>query len=176
MLLAVPVMTAVIGIAVSLLVTPFFIARYLLPCMGLLALFLALAFREKSGKVQILLAVFGVLMVFNSYQKNYEEEYHSTHTDELLAYMEEHLGQEDLIVYNFEIYGFIYNIYFPDRVTFLGDVDFAGDFGTIWYFDSCVSPWLDTQLLEQNGLEKEYVMRSGIEQNEFQLYRISHKE
>lgn len=176
MLLAVPVMTAVIGIAVSLLVTPFFIARYLLPCMGLLALFLALAFREESGKVQILLAVFGVLMVFNSYQKNYEEEYHSTHTDELLAYMEEHLGQEDLIVYNFEIYGFIYNIYFPDRVTFLGDVDFAGDFGTIWYFDSCVSPWLDTQLLEQNGLEKEYVMRSGIEQNEFQLYRISHKE
>jgi len=176
LMLAVPVMTAVIGIVVSVLVTPFFIARYLVPCMGLLALFLALAFGcvldKRQGYVQILLCGFGLLMILNSYQKNYELEYHSTHTHELLAYMEEHLDPSDLIAYNFEIYGFIYNIYFEDRVQFLNDVDFAGDFGTIWYFDSCVTPWLDTQVLEQHGLKKEFVMTTGIEQNEFQLYRI----
>lgn len=177
MMLAVLVMTAGIGIVVSVVVTPFFIARYLVPCMGLLALFLAIAFvpviDEKKGYAQIMLGIFGMLMILNSYQKNYELEYRSTHTDELLAYMEEHLGPEDLIAYNFEGYGFIYNIYFENRVCFLNDVDFAGEYGSIWYFDSCETPWLDTQVLEQNGLEKEFVMTTGIEQNEFQLYRIS---
>lgn len=176
MMLAVPLLTALIGIVVSVLVTPFFIARYLLPCMGLFALFLALAFQGKQGTVQILIGIFGIFMVADSYQKNYEMEYHSTHTEELLTYMDEHLEPDDLIAYNFEIYGFIYQIYFEDRVTFLNDVDFAGDFGSIWYFDSCVTPWLDTQILEQNGLEKEFVMTTGIEQNEFQLYRIRHKQ
>lgn len=176
MILAVPLLTALIGIVVSVLVTPFFIARYLLPCMGLFALFLALAFQEKRESVRILIGIFGLFMVLESYQKNIEMEYHSTHTEELLAYMEDHLEPEDLIAYNFEIYGFIYNIYFEDRVTFLNDVDFAGDFGSIWYFDSCMTPWLDAQVLEQNGLEKEFVMTTGIEQNEFQLYQIRHKE
>lgn len=176
LMLAVPVMTAAVGIGISILVTPFFIARYLVPCMGLLALFFTLAFElvldKKQGYVQILLGIFGMFMILNSYQKNCELEYRSTHTDELLAYMEEHLAPSDLIAYNFEIYGFIYNIYFEDRVQFLNDVDFAGDFGTIWYFDSCVTPWLDTQVLEQHGLKKEFVMTTGIEQNEFQLYRV----
>ena len=176
LMLAVPVMTALIGIVVSIVVTPFFIARYLVPCMGLFALFLALAFRREQKAVRTLLGVFGFLMVLNAYQKNFEMEYHSTHTDELLQYMDENLGQKDLIAYNFEAYGFIYNIYFPDRTQFLSDVDFAGDFDSIWYFDSCVTPWLDTQVLEQHGLEKEFVMTTGIEQNEFQLYHIRHKE
>lgn len=176
LMLAIPVMTAVIGIVVSVLVTPFFIARYLVPCMGLFALFLALAFHREQRSVQILLGIFGMLVVLNSYQKNYETEYHSTHTDELLRYMDEHLGQEDIIVYNNEAYGFIYNIYFPDRVKFLSNMDFSGDYGSIWYFDSCVTPWLDSQVLERCGLEKEFVMTTGIEQNEFQLYHISHKE
>ncbi len=176
LMLAVPVMTALIGIVVSIVVTPFFIARYLVPCMGLFALFLALAFRREQKAVRTLLGVFGFLMVLNAYQKNFEMEYHNTHTDELLQYMDENLGQKDLIAYNFEAYGFIYNIYFPDRTQFLSDVDFAGDFDSIWYFDSCVTPWLDTQVLEQHGLEKEFVMTTGIEQNEFQLYHIRHKE
>lgn len=176
MMLAVPVMTAALGITASVLITPFFIARYLLPCMGLFALFLALAFQKEQGYVQLLLGSFGLFMILNSYQKNYEAEYHSTHTEELLAFMEENLASEDLIAYNYESYGFIYNIYFTDRVRFLSDVDFAGDFGSIWYFDSCVTPWLDTRALEQYGLEKEYIMATGIEQNEFQLYRIRHRE
>lgn len=176
LMLAVPVMTAVAGITVSVLVTPFFIARYLLPCMGLLALFLALSFRNAKGFTQVMFGVFGLLMVLILYRENYDMEYNRTHTDGLLAYMEEHLEPEDFIAYNYESYGFIYNIYFTDRIKFLGDVDFAGDFGSIWYFDSCVSPWLDAQVLEQNGLEKKFIMSTGIEQNDFQLYQIRHKQ
>lgn len=174
--LAVPVMTAAIGITVSILVSPFFVGRYLIPCAGLLALFIALAFCEKPGAFQVALAVFGILMTLVSYKKNYMLEYKSTHVEELLSYMEENLAPDDLIAYNYEGFGFVYEIYFYDRVKFLRDVDFSGDFGSIWYFDSCVTPWLDGQLLEQNGLEKEFIMTTGIEHNEFQLYQIRHKK
>lgn len=174
-MLAVPVMTAAIGITVSVLVSPFFVGRYLLPCTGLLALFLALAFCGKRGSVQITLAIFGILMAAVSYKKNYMLEYKSTDVDRLLSYMDENLAPDDFIAYNYEGFGFVYEIYFGDRIKFLRDVDFAGDFRSIWYFDSCVTPWLDTQVLEQNGLKKEFVMTTGIEHDEFQLYRISHK-
>lgn len=173
--LAVPVMTAGIGIVVSILITPFFIARYLLPCMGLLAVFFAVAFQKKKNYVHILLGLFGVFMAINSYHTNFQAEYKSTQVEELLAFMEEHLGDNDLIAYNYEIYGFIYDIYFEDDQTvFLSDVDFAQDFDNIWYFDSCVTPWLDSQVLIEYGLEKEFVMNTGIEQNTFHLYRIYH--
>ena len=59
---------------------------------------------------------------------------------------------------------------------FLSNVDFTGDFDVIWYFDSCETPWLAAEVLEQNGLEKEFIMMTGIEQNEFLLYRIMHKK
>lgn len=176
-MLGIPVMTACIGVAVSIWVTPFFIARYLLPCMGLLALFFAVAFQREQGSVKVLLGIFGIIMAVNSYLLNFQAEYGSTHTDELLAFMDDNMGERDLIAYNYEIYGFIYRIYFDgDRTLFLNDVDFAGDFGDIWYFDSCVTPWLDSGVLADHGLEKEFVMNTGIEQNAFHLYRIYHKE
>jgi len=174
MMLAVPVMTAGIGIAVSIAVTPFFIARYLLPCMGLLALFFAIAFQKKRNLAQLFIGIFGILMLANSYQLNYEAEYHSAHTEELLEFIKENMGENDYIVYNFEEYGFIYRIYFDDRIMFLSDMDFTKDFENIWYFDSCITPWLQNQVLVDNGLEKEFVMHTGIEQNDFQLYRIYH--
>ena len=105
--LAVPMMTAIIGITVSILVTPFFIARYLLPCMGLFALFIAAAFSKKRGNAAVMLGIFGLLMAMASYKKNYILEYKSAHTDELLSYMEKNLAPNDLIAYNYEDSGFI---------------------------------------------------------------------
>lgn len=177
MFLAVPILTAGIGIVLSILVTPFFIARYLLPCMGLLAIFFAVAFQRKRNYVHILIGIFGMVMVINVYQTNFQAEYKSTQVDELLGFMDGHMGEEDLIAYNYEIYGFIYDIYFDDSKTvFLSDVDFAQNFENIWYFDSCVTPWLDSQVLAEYGLEKEFIMNTGIEQNAFHLYRIYHAE
>lgn len=173
LMLGVPLLTAGIGIVISILVTPFFIARYLVPCMGLLAIFFAMAFRKKSKYVQGLLAVFGIGMVCYSYQQNFLAEYKSTHTEELLAFMDDNMENEDVIVYNYEVYGFIYRIYFDgNRVKFLNDVDFSENVATLWYFDSCVTPWLDSQVLEQYGWKKEYIMTTGIEHNEFHLYKI----
>lgn len=172
---SVPVAVAAVGIAVSVLVTPFFIARYLLPCLGLFAVLFAMAFHRENAVVKLLACIFGFVMFFYSWQANYEIEYRSTHTEELLAYLDENMGERDYIVYNYEIYGFIYEIYFDkDRTVFLNDMDFSQDFDTVWYFDSCVTPWISSQLLEDNGLKKEFVANMGIEQNDFALYRIVH--
>lgn len=174
--LSIPVLTAGVGIIVSVLVTPFFIARYLIPCMGLFALFLAIIFRTQKTYIQVLLAAFGIGTLISAYYVNFEKEYRSGCVEETLSFLEENMTERDYIVYNNEIYGFIYKIYFDaDRTIFLSDMDFTKDFENIWYFDSCVTPWLDSSLLESLGLKKEYVANLGIEQNDFVLYRISHE-
>ena len=50
LLLAVPVFTAVTGVVASSLIRPVFIVRYLLPCMGLLALFFAITLSRFADK------------------------------------------------------------------------------------------------------------------------------
>lgn len=172
-LYVVPLLTAFIGIVVSICVTPFFIARYLLPCMGLLALALAITFSKEERAAYVFLCLFLMSMIANSYYMNYEKEYNSTYTEELLDFMDENLGENDIILYNYEIYDFIYECYFDkEQLCFLGEMDFSSDYDIIWYFDSCVSPWLSENVLTENGLKKEYIATLGIEQNEFILYKI----
>lgn len=172
----VPVVIALIGIIVSIVVTPFFIARYLVPCVGLLALFLAISYGGQKTDLKILLILFCCVMFVSAYKINYTKEYESTKTEELLNYMNQNMGENDYILYNYDVYGFIYQIYFDEeRTIFLEDMDFSRDFDTLWFFDSCVTPWLDSQTLENYQLQKEFIGRMGIEQNEFSLYRITHK-
>ena len=103
-------------------------------------------------------------------------EYYSTHTDALLRYLEEAMEENDLILYNNQEYGFIYECYFAsDQLCFLDDMDFDAAYHQIWYFDSCVSPWLSEDILQAHGLAKEYIATLGIEQNDFILYRIYRK-
>lgn len=174
---SVMIVVAAVGIIVSILVTPFFIARYLLPCLGLTALFLAIAFQKEKVVTKCLIGAFGIVMFAYSYYANFETEYKSTHTEELLEYLDANMGENDCIVYNNEMYGFIYDIYFDsDKTVFLNDMDFAGEYDTVWFFDSCVGPWLSTQTLEEYGLQKEFVANLGIEQNDFTLYRITERQ
>lgn len=174
---SVMVAVAVVGIIVSVLVTPFFIARYLLPCLGLTAVFFAIAFQKEKVVTKCLIGAFGIVMFAYSYHVNFGAEYKSSHTEELLDYLAANMGESDYIIYNNEMYGFIYDIYFDsDRTVFLNDMDFTSDFDTIWYFDSCVGPWLSTQTLEDFGLQKEFVANLGIEQNDFALYRITERQ
>lgn len=174
---SVMVAVAAVGIIVSVLVTPFFIARYLLPCLGLVAVFFAIAFQKEKVVTKCLIGAFGIVMFSYSYYANFEAEYKSSHTQELLDYLDANMGENDYIIYNNEMYGFIYDIYFDsDRTVFLNDMDFSSDFDTIWYFDSCVGPWLATQTVESFGLQKEFVANLGIEQNDFALYRITERQ
>lgn len=173
LLAAVPLLTMLTGVAVSVLVTPFFIARYLIPCMGLVALAFAIPFANVKKTTRILLGVFLGCMIIASYHENYKMEYVNSSTEELLEYMDTHMGENDLIVYNYQIFGFIYERYFDsEKMYFLEEIDFGSDFENVWYFDSCISPWLSDAVLEEHDLKKEFVLYTGIEQNDFLLYRI----
>ena len=173
LLFLVPVFTALLGVIVSILITPFFVARYLLPCMGLLALGLALAFRNEKGYVFTFLCLFLVCMIGNSYYENYKEEYLSTNVNEFLEYMDDKSGDEDIIIYNYETFGFIYECYFDGRnLSFLEEFDFGREFENVWFIDSCCTPWLPESTLTEYGLMKEYIDTFSIEHNEFRLYRI----
>ncbi len=172
-LFAIPVLTATVGVLVSVLITPFFIARYLLPCMGLLALGFAIAFCKEKILTYSFLCAFLICMLGNSYYTNYQNEYCNSSTAELLAYMEDNLGPNDVITYNYELFDFIYECYFDtEQLVFLNDLDFSADYDNIWYFDSCTTPWLNNSTLVEHGLTKEYIATLGIEQNDFILYRI----
>ena len=173
MLFLVPMLTAVLGVVVSVLVTPFFIARYLLPCMGLLALGFALAFGYEKKYTYLFLCLFLTCMIGNSYCDNYEKEYLSTSADELLEYIDENSGDNDIIIYNYQLFDFIYECYFgAERLVFLDDFDFSAGYENIWFIDSCCAPWLSNETLTTYGLSKEYIGHYDIEHNEFQLWRI----
>ena len=177
-LILVPVFTALAGILISVMLTPFFIARYLIPCMGITALFLAvrLGGMLHSRATIVLLGIFLTVMIGNSYYTNYLSEYRSTHTDEFLRYMDENRTPDDIILYNNQEYGFIYECYFgSDKLRFMDNMDFSSQFDRIWYLDSCVSPWLSDVTLEKHGLVKKYIATLGIEQNDFILYKICKK-
>ena len=173
MLFLVPILTAILGVVVSVLITPFFIARYLIPCMGLLALGLAIAFGNAEKYSYLFLCLFLVCMIGNAYYKNYQVEYQSTNVDELLAYMDENMSEDDIVIYNNKIFGFIYAFYFDaEQLVYLDEVDFGIGHDNIWFLDSCCTPWLPDETLITNGLSKEYIGHYGIEHNDFQLWRI----
>lgn len=173
LLFSIPILTMLLGVTVSILITPFFIARYLLPCMGLLALGLAIAFGNERNWVYTFLCLFLVCMIGNSYYKNYQVEYQSTNVDELLAYMDENMSENDIVIYNYKLFDFIYEFYFDvEQLVYLDEVDFGTGYDNIWFLDSCCSPWLPDETLITYGLSKEYIGHYGIEHNDFQLWRI----
>jgi uncharacterized membrane protein len=175
LLMFVPILTATVGIVVSVLVTPFFIARYIIPCMGILAISLAVSYCHESNFSFCMLCVFLVIMYGNSYYTNYVDEYKSTHTQELLDYLDENMGENDVIVYNYSLYGFIYRCYFDDeKLSYIEDFDFNSDYENIWFFDSCNNnPNITDEMLTQYSLSKEFIASLGIEQNDFILYKIT---
>ena len=112
-------------------------------------------------------------MIGNSYCENYEKEYRSTNVDELLEYMDENFGDNDIVIYNYQLFDFIYALYFDtDDLVFLDNFDFSAEYDNIWFLDSCGTPWLSNDILVANGLSKEYIGHYSIEHNEFQLWRI----
>lgn len=195
--LAVPVLTMALGLGLSFLIRPIYRDQYALPAMGLLSLFLAAALTEAVKKMMFAVpqnaaehAVFwgraavlggiGLLTVFLGavqYLEVWRQEYKSTLTDQTVAFWNENVGENDLIVYNLEVYEFCYSYYFPEeKLAYVRDVDLSQDFDTIWFLDT-PGEWefVPDQILPYH-LQIEYVGHYGIEHNEFDLYRVTKGE
>jgi len=171
--LLVPVMVVVTGVVLSKLIRPIFIIRYVMSCVPLLCFFFAVVMARLRKEVLTMLGLVLILLTVMSYKTNYRDEYQATYTEQTLDYLEEHAGEEDLIIYNYGIYDFIYQCYFDnDRLYHVQNVDFAGDYERMWFLCTVYQPMPDMNVLVANGWTMNYIGDYGIEQNEFWLYEL----
>lgn len=171
--LAVLLGTAASGVLVSILMRPIFIARYLLPCIGLLSMFFAISLNHIDDKVYFVLLCFLVLTGAVVYERTYYVEYKSTYVPQTEAFFEENLGENDIISYNFKAFDFIYEYYWDrEKLVYIEDVDFGGDYENIWVMFTHHNTPIPKEKLEDNGWSIQYMGNYGIEHDEFKIYRI----
>ncbi len=174
--MAVPALTAVSGVALSLLIRPVYRDQYIFPSIGLFCLFLAIELshiREKKWAFYPIL-LFALFLGAVQYLETWRQEYKSTLTDQTVAFWNEHIGEKDIIVYNLEINRFCYTYYFPeDKLFYVRDVDLEQDFDAIWFLDTAYEwEFVPDQIIPYD-LQIEYQGHFGIEHNEFDLYKVT---
>lgn len=172
--LLIPVLVVVTGVALSKLIRPIFIIRYVMPAVPLLCLSAAIVLARLSREVCAVLAAALICLLVLDYQATFTAEYRSTDTDETLALLRENRGDHDIILYNYKIYDFIYQCYFDDdELVYMEDMDFTADYDRIWFLCTVYNPMPNAQVLADNGWSISYVGDYGIEQNEFWIYVMS---
>ena len=189
--------TLALGIMLSLLITPLLMTRYMVSCLGVFSIFMAYGLQKlpkitfclpgkTTGEVHqtdnktykldpmIFVVVFLIGTGLQSYATNYNTQYLQYKTNDTVAFFQENLSENDVVVYNEPNTRWVYECYFDnDQLIFLSDMDFSKEYNTIWFMDSCCEPWLSDDVLTQNGLTKTYVGAYGIEYNDFSLYKIT---
>ena len=175
--ISIPILTLISGLIVSFMITPIFRERYLIPSMGLFLLGIAIAIGRLGLPICFLLSIFLTAQFSVQYQDTYTLEYEIAKTDQTMEFFEEHIGPDDLILYNYTGYGFVYEYYLPENtMMYLADMDFNSDFTTIWYLDTYNYYPFKEKILENYKLKKEFFGNFGIEQNEFKIYKLTRIE
>lgn len=170
----IPILVVVTGVALSNLIRPIFIIRYVMPSIGLLCLFLAIAFSYLETKAWIAMGLFWAALGTVDYQKNYYDEYQAAYTPQTEQFLKDHLGENDLVVYNYYGYDFIYEYYINRaQLVYIGDVDLNGNFDNLWFLDTPLNLEFTQEQLTEHGLVSIPMGQYGIEQNEFKIYQIS---
>lgn len=171
--MVVPALTTISGVAVSAVKTPVYRDQYVFPALGLLALFFGIAMRKARDIILILISLFLLFVGAVQYKECFRQEYRSTYVAQTEEFFEQNLSEDDYIIYNWDTFGFIYECYFPqERLVYLENFDFTGEFGTIWFLYTEWMPEVDPGVLESNGLVMEDMGHYGIEHNEFEIYKI----
>lgn len=172
----VPALTGVTGVILSFAIRPIYRDQYVFPAVGLLCLFLAIATAQFADRKTALIPVCAFVLFLGAaqYQETWHQEYKSTLTDQTLAFWRENVGENDLVVYNLEVYEFCYSYYFPkEKLSYVRDVDLDRDFDNIWFLNT-PGEWefVPPQIIPYD-LQIEYVGHFGIEHNEFDIYRVT---
>lgn len=173
----VPFFTALGGVVISLLNKPIYYNRYVYPAMGLLGLFFAIALRKARKPFFLTLMLFLLCYGAGSYRQTYHDEYYSSYIVQTEAFFDEHLGPNDVVVYNWSVYGMIYGYYFEEgRLFSMYDMDLGGEYDNIWFLFTAHCGMYSEEVMEAYGLTSEYMGHMGIEMNEFDVYRIYREE
>lgn len=174
-LMLVPTAVAFCGVVVSkyILDSTIYRDQYIFPALGLLALSFAIGISKINKVLLIEIGIFLALVGGIQYKECFYQEYQKTLYPQTKAFFEENLAEEDIIIYNYELFGFIYKYHFPEeQLVYLGDCDFGNIKGNIWFINTVFEEQIDKTILDEYGLHMEYVGNYGIEHNEFEIYKI----
>lgn len=135
------------------------------------------ASRREQKAQSVCMALLLLFVLFTgaiSYRDAYRDEYLATLTRQTEEFFEENFGENDLVVYNYQAYYFNYKYYFPEeKLSYVREVDLSQDFDVIWFLDTDMEwEFVPDQIIPYN-LQIEYVGHFGIEDNEFDLYRVT---
>lgn len=166
------------GVIISALVNPIFIIRYLIPTMGLLALFLAISLGSINERCLTLsVIVFLIFSTAANYKVSRYREYEWTHTEATKEFLKSNVGPDDIIAYNYQGYKFIYDYYWDDSEKVLWmDIDLSDcPYENIWLLDTIYMPWPTDDYLKEQGWVREYQGNYGIEHNDFKIWKLHRK-
>ena len=160
------------------MIRPVYRDQYVFPSIGLFCLFLAIALARFIQKKWIVMmapvCLFLLFMGAVQYLENWRLEYKSTLTDQTVAFWNENVGENDLIVYNLSAFQFCYTYYFPEeKLFYVRDVNLDQDFDAIWFIDTA-NEWdfVPDQIIPYD-LQIVYQGHFGIEHNEFDIYKVT---
>lgn len=181
----IPTLVCVFGVVVSVLPghNPIYRDQYIYPSLGMLALAYAIGMRKfldrsKGMKGKILVSVVTLVTLFIGalqYRECYHQEYRSSYLGETMTFFAENVGEEDPILYNFEAYGFIYEYYWPkERLTYYEDFEWDQEYEAAWFLATPNMGVPDDITWLMYGLGIEDMGHYGIEQNEFEIYKVTH--
>lgn len=191
----IPTLTTTAGIIISLSGSPIYTGRYVIIEMMMLAIYFGLvvgsiiqdnlveakmlnATGNMLSKIAITISI--VFLLFSSivqYAECFRQEYIGHLTEETIAFFDEHLGPNDVVLYNYEAMGFEYKFYFPnDRLYYVRDFDFNSDYENLWFLSNLYEwPITDADCYTY-WISYEYMGTWGIEDNNFDVYRYYHND
>lgn len=171
----VPTFVVVIGVFVSkyILQSTIYRDQYVFPALGLLALFFAIGISKINKVLLVEIMIFLLFAGGIQYKECFYQEYQQTLYPQTRAFFEENLQEDDVILYNYELFGFIYKYHFEEeQLVYFEEYDFSQNNQTIWFINTTFEKQLDESMLKQYGLTMEHMGHYGIEHNEFEIYKI----
>jgi len=184
MALLIPLLTAGSGIIISMSKSPIYRDQYIMPSLSALAIFVGIAWSviaDFVSRKKIRVIMSSLLMCFLllsgavQYKECYRQEYKSSYIDKTLDWMENEVGENDIILYNYKEIGYVYEYYFPENLYYVEDFDLGSEYERIWFMCSPMCwPITQNDLIEYN-LWMEHKGLYGIDQTNFDLFLITHK-
>lgn len=112
--------TLFVGIAVSYLIRPMYLDRYIFPAIGLVALSLGIAYRKCFANTYMLILLIIIMALSGTAQFKDVYQKESTYlTEETKAYMNENMQEEDIILADDDSFEWtVLEYYFPETESF----------------------------------------------------------
>lgn len=162
-------LTVLTGVAVTFLVKPVFVPRYMIPAAGLAAFGLAVFAGRLRGRFPVLFCVSALLIGGLGYRDVWKEEY-GIRTARTRAMLDQTVQSGDTLVYDYEHLKWVLEYYYPDHVIKSCDAADWNSPGTIWYCQ--IFREVTEEDMDRLGREWTFMGEYEMDQYAFRLYRI----